>query len=67
MTQPDEQPPLSSFSLLAIYQDMFPCEKCAGQQIFVQVYEFEGGRWGYCSGCGQERWIRFTRATGEAA
>jgi hypothetical protein len=55
------------YSTIAIYQDMSWCRKCAGDRIFLEVYEFEGGRVGYCVGCGDERIAPFTRANSEAA
>jgi hypothetical protein len=51
----------------SVYQDMRWCPNCGGRQIFVVVYEFEGGRVGVCLGCGDERIAGFTRTTGEAA
>ncbi len=50
-----------------VHQDMRWCVNCGGPQVFVEVYEFEEGRSGYCLGCGDERIERFTRTTGEAA
>lgn len=50
-----------------LYQDMRWCPNCGGAQIFVVVYEFEGGRVGVCLGCGDERIAAFTRTTQEAA
>lgn len=49
-----------------IHQDMRPCANCGGLQVFVEVYEFEHGRMGFCFGCGDERVLNFTRTTGEA-
>jgi hypothetical protein len=51
----------------AIHRDMRWCAKCAGPQVFLEVYEFEGGRLVCCQGCGDERVERFTRTTAEAA
>ena len=62
-----EFPAPPAYSTLAVYQDNIPCSNCGGEPIFVQVYEVEAGRWGYCVGCGEPRFIYFTRATGEAA
>lgn len=50
-----------------LYQDMRWCPNCGGEQVFVEVYEFDGGRLGICLGCGEERVVLWTRATGEAA
>jgi hypothetical protein len=50
-----------------LYQDMRWCTDCGGERIFVEVFEFEGGRLGVCLGCGAERVIRWTRATEVAA
>jgi hypothetical protein len=50
----------------AIYRDMRWCAHCGGQAIFVEVYEFSGGRVGVCLGCGEEKIALFTRTT-EAA
>lgn len=49
-----------------ICRDMRWCVNCAGEQIFVEVYEFEGGRLGVCLGCGDERVMLFSRVNGEA-
>lgn len=45
------------------YRDMRWCANCAGEQVFVEVYEFEGGRVGVCLGCGEERVVLFTRVS----
>ena len=50
-----------------IHRDMRWCARCGGEQVFVEVYEFEGGRLGCCLGCGEERVVAFTRTVGEAA
>ncbi len=50
-----------------VYQDMRWCAKCAGEQIFVEVYEFESGRVGVCLGCGDESVVRFSRVNSEVA
>jgi hypothetical protein len=50
-----------------VCRDMRWCVNCAGEQIFVEVYEFDGGRVGCCLGCGDERVIRFTRMNSEVA
>jgi hypothetical protein len=44
-----------------VYRDMRWCANCGGQQIFVEMYEFEAGRVGVCLGCGDERVVRFSR------
>ncbi len=43
-----------------VYRDMRWCPNCAGEKVFVEVYEFESGRMGVCLGCGEERVVRFT-------
>jgi len=43
------------------YRDMRWCVNCGGEQVFVEVYEFELGRVGVCLGCGEERVVLFTR------
>ena len=50
-----------------VYRDMRWCVNCAGEQIFVEVYEFEGGRLGVCLGCGDERVVLFSRVNGAVA
>lgn len=50
-----------------IYRDMRWCVNCAGEQVFVEVFECEAGRVGVCMGCGDERVVRFSRTTEEAA
>jgi len=47
------------------YQDMRWCANCAGEQIFLPVYECEAGRVGVCLGCGEEKIAPFTRANSE--
>jgi hypothetical protein len=49
------------------YRDMRWCANCAGEQVFVEVFEFESGRVGVCLGCGQERVIPFSRVNGKTA
>jgi hypothetical protein len=51
----------------SVYQDMRWCANCAGEQVFVPVYEFASGRVGFCLGCGEERVLPFTRTNSEAA
>jgi hypothetical protein len=46
-----------------IYRDMRWCSNCGGQRVFLEVFEFEGGRVGICLGCGEERIALFTRTT----
>lgn len=48
-------------------RDMRWCVNCEGEQVFVEVYEFESGRVGFCSGCGEERVVLFTRASSEGS
>lgn len=50
-----------------VYRDPRWCANCAGPQTFVEIYEFEGGRVGFCMGCGEERIALFTRTNSEAA
>jgi hypothetical protein len=45
-----------------VYRDMRWCSRCAGEQIFVEVFECDAGRVGVCLGCGEEKLIPFTRA-----
>lgn len=45
----------------SVYRDMRWCPNCGGEQVFVEVYEFESGRMGVCLGCGDERVVRFSR------
>jgi hypothetical protein len=49
------------------YQDMRWCIHCAGEQIFIPVFECEAGRVGVCLGCGDEHLVPFTRINSEAA
>jgi hypothetical protein len=49
-----------------ICRNMRWCPNCGGEQIFVEVYEFHGGRVGFCFGCGEERVAPFTRVNSEA-
>jgi hypothetical protein len=42
------------------------CPNCGarrGPETFVSVYEFRGGRFGVCLGCGEERTVWFTRVS----
>jgi hypothetical protein len=50
-----------------ICRDMRWCVNCGGERIFVEVYEFDGGRLGCCLGCGEERVAPFSRVNGESA
>ena len=57
-----EVPKLNFSALNAdVYRDMRWCPDCGGNQVFVEVFEFEGGRVGVCLGCGEERVVRFSR------
>lgn len=47
----------------AIYQDNYWCPNCAGLRVFLEVFEFEGGRLVCCQGCGDEKVLPFTRTT----
>jgi hypothetical protein len=49
-----------------LYRDLHWCAKCAGPQMFLEIFEFENGRLVCCQGCGDERVIPFTRES-EAA
>lgn len=50
-----------------VYRDMRWCIRCGGEEVFIEVYEFEGGRVGVCLGCGDERVIPFSRTMSEVA
>jgi hypothetical protein len=50
-----------------IFRDPRWCANCGGTQTFVEVYEFESGRVGFCLGCGEEKTRWFTRTVGEAS
>ena len=50
-----------------VNQDNHWCMNCAGQRIFIAVFEVETGRLGFCLGCGEEKFLPFTRTVGEAA
>jgi hypothetical protein len=50
-----------------VFRDQRWCANCYRLETFVEVYEFEGGRLGYCLGCGEERVVPFTRTNSEAA
>jgi hypothetical protein len=43
------------------------CANCGGPQTFVTVFEFEGGRVGFCDGCGDEKCVPFSRTMSEVA
>lgn len=49
------------------YQDMAWCVNTGGPQILISVYEIESGRLALCLGCGEEKFLPFTRMTAEAA
>jgi hypothetical protein len=57
-----EVAPLDPF----LYQRMRWCGNCGGEQVFVEVFECEAGRMGFCMGCGNERVIPFSRTNSEA-
>jgi hypothetical protein len=44
-----------------LYQRMRFCARCAGEEIFIDVFECEFGRLGVCLGCGKEKLIPFSR------
>lgn len=50
-----------------LYQRMRWCIRCGGEQIFVEVFECESARLGYCMGCGKEGVIPWTRTMEVAA
>lgn len=50
-----------------VYREMRWCVNCGGEQVFVEVYEFEAGRVGFCLGCGEEKIVGFSRTNSEAA
>ena len=50
-----------------VYRDMRWCARCAGEQLFVPMFECDFGRVGVCMGCGEEKVQRFTRTTEVAA
>jgi hypothetical protein len=50
-----------------VCQDMRWCVNCGGEQVFVEVFEFDGGRMGVCLGCGDERIAPFSRTIAEVA
>lgn len=50
-----------------VYREMRHCPNCGGPQLFVPMFEIEIGRVGLCFGCGEERIVRFSRTTSEAA
>lgn len=49
-----------------LYQQMRWCEDCAGEQLFIPMFETDFGRVGLCMGCDREKVQLFTRTT-EAA
>lgn len=49
-----------------LYQDMRWCERCAQMETFIEVYRLAEGALGYFLGCGDEKFVRFSR-TVEAA
>jgi hypothetical protein len=50
-----------------LYQDMSWCVNCGGLRIVIAVFEIESGRLGVCLGCGDEKFLPFTRTVGEVA
>jgi len=48
-------------------QENQDCRRCGGPQIVVFAWEVEGGLMGCCLGCGEERFLPFTRTIGEVA
>ena len=46
-----------------IYRDMLWCANCAGPRVFLEVFEFDGGRLVCCQGCGEEKVMPFKRTT----
>ena len=50
-----------------LYQQMRWCEECAGEQLFVPMFETDFGRVGLCMGCDREKVQLFTRTTEAAA
>lgn len=50
-----------------VHQDMRWCSNCGGEQVFIELYEFAGGRVVVCVGCEQQKVVPFTRTVGEAA
>jgi len=50
-----------------VYRDIDWCAKCAGPRMFLEIFQFEGGRLVCCQGCGDERIAPFTRMNSEAA
>jgi len=50
-----------------ICRDMRWCINCGGEKVFVEIFEFDGGRMGVCLGCGEERVEPFTRTVSEVA
>ena len=45
-----------------VFRDWRWCSNCGGQKVFIDVYEIEGFRLGACQGCGEEKFIPFTRS-----
>jgi len=65
MSLPTEAAEMTAAPDLQRYQDMRWCANCAGEQIFLPVFECEFGRVGLCLGCGEEKIAPFTRANSE--
>jgi hypothetical protein len=49
-----------------VYRDTRWCANCGGPQMFIQCFECEAGRVGFCFGCNEERILPWSRVT-EAA
>lgn len=47
----------------AIHRDMRWCINCGGRAEFIEAFETEFGRVGVCMGCGEEKFVPFTRTT----
>ena len=50
-----------------IYRDMRWCARCAGEQLFIEVFACDAGRLGVCMGCGEEKFVGWSRTNSEAA
>lgn len=66
IASPAVSPEGSGFPLLSpldpdVCRDMRWCLRCGGEQVFVEVFECEHGRFGVCLGCGEEKLIPFSR------
>jgi hypothetical protein len=45
-----------------VFRDVRWCSNCAGPRVAIDVYEIEGFRLVACQGCGEEKFIPFTRS-----